>query len=770
MTALPQELVSLVHHVQLNQNGWWQDAMDRLVVATVWQASQTITQADLAQEIRRQYSVALGTEQISRTLSRLRENGTLIFLPNGFLKISEERQLQLDREKQDGLDQEAAVRARFIVEMTTAGIADNHDHLWSQFKDKWIQPTVCSLGARTYELMIGNYQDWLSNSDLDAFLTEVDQEYHHVVTEAIGRFLDPTDSDVRGYILRHMDAYFVVEASRLSDATIEKIGHMAGTQPSFTLLLDANVLLSILGLHGTAKREAAELLLELTRQLSGRVNVKLYALPRTIDETRAALEREQEGLERLRLTRSAAAAALFSGELGDVAAAFAEATVKTGHTLRAQDFFGPYIRDLAGILRERGIQLYNAATDTLEAREDVQEDILNLEEFEKRKYGVRAKRRSQISHDVVLWHFANSKRPPRVESPTDALFWVVTEDYRLASFDAFKRRQSGIAVCVQPLSLLQILQFWAGRTEGMDEALLGGLRLSLLAPQFDSKAEKTTITILKTLSRFENVDDLPTSSIAHVLVNDALRQRLIGTADEEEQVKLVRDELFAEHKRALAERDAAAKRARELEAAHQAATLALNQAREGSTAINARLNEAERALEQRTRELAQRNLHLANQSSELEERREREREITQRMQDLEKSVEEAAEATKIRDEVDRAKKDRRDFVVKWVVLPASILLIGQWLATTVGSVVSLGWRGNVLILAAYLFVWLWLMHSSAANRANIRDWPPYQHINKMRLALYALFIIIAGGVITNLVYDELFRPLTSTQAPATVTP
>jgi predicted nucleic acid-binding protein len=546
LARLPQEVVSLVHHVQLNQEGWWDRAMERLVLVTIWLSEQPLGTDEVVAEIQRQHGVSLEPVQVSRQIERLRSLGAVVVLPSGHLKVAEERQADLDAERAAGHALQESTKARFLRELAVADIHFDALALWDRFFELWLKPTVCSLGARTYELITGSYQDWLAASDLAAFLKGLPHELHAPLRDAIAKFLDPKDPDVRSYLLRLMDAYFVVEASRLSDQTLTELGRMAETRPTFTLLLDTNVILSILGLHGEAKREAARLLVDLTQNLSGRVNVRLYALPETIDETRAAIQLELDNLRQLRLTRTLARAALLTGDLGYVAAAYAEAAEKTDKVFSLDDFLTPYVANLVTVLRGLGVELYNMATEGYKDRDDVLEDVNTQEQYEKRVYGKAAKRWGTIRHDTILWYVAKDKRPARVESPTDADYWVITEDLRLTAFDAHKRSGDGIPVCVQPLALVQILQFWTGRTDGLEKALLGGLQLSLSPPDFDPQSERTTLSILSTLSRYENVDDLPLSAVTHILVNGALRQKLNKTSQEDEQVQLIRDELLAE--------------------------------------------------------------------------------------------------------------------------------------------------------------------------------------------------------------------------------
>lgn len=155
------------------------------------------------------------------------------------------------------------------------------------------------------------------------------------------------------------------------------------------------------------------------------------------------------------------------------------------------------------------------------------DDIHEQAEVQKRIRKRGAKSYESNLHDMVLWHFTSRERPTAVDSPLEVGNWVCTVDYGLIAFDRHKRRGTHQPpVCVTPSSLIQLLQFWAPRTDELDRALVGAIREPLLFLDFDTGTERATLRILRSISRFEGVEDLSTSTIYNVLTNDALRGRL----------------------------------------------------------------------------------------------------------------------------------------------------------------------------------------------------------------------------------------------------
>src|SRR5262249_5300685 len=152
---------------------------------------------------------------------------------------------------------------------------------------------------------------------------------------------------------------------------------------------------------------------------------------------------------------------------------------------------------------------------------------------------------------VVLWYFIRDKRPPHVESPLEATYWVVTVDYHFLGFDAFRRRNSTrqVPICVHPTALIQMLQFWLPRTTEFEQAVLGSLRWPFLFQDFDPQAERVIIRILEALARFENVGDLPREVVANILLDDALRNKLSVERDVEKRVEFVKEALIKQTER-----------------------------------------------------------------------------------------------------------------------------------------------------------------------------------------------------------------------------
>jgi hypothetical protein len=737
MTALPSELVSLVHHVHLNRSGWWHDAMERLVLATVWLAESPIRVESIPDAIRNQFQVGVDLRFVQNIVGGLRSRGKLMVLPNGNLKLTEERRQAFERERRRGAFIEERARRRFVELVESSGTGLDGVALWSPFTDRWLYPTVCNEGARLYEFVNGSpVADWTSMYDLARFMEGVPPEHRPAMLDVVVRFLSPQHAEARTYLLRLMDAYFVVEASRLDAATIEALAKLSGQRPTFTVLLDTNILFSVLGLHGRSAQEATDLLISLADKVSDRVQVRLYALPITIDETRTALQREMNILSGLRLSPKAAMGAVASGSLSEVALAYAEAVGSAGRSLSAAEFLAPYIQNLRTILGQKGIELYNANLERLSKREDVLADV-DQQLLSAR--GGAGKSRGQVLHDTILWHFVQEKRPPVVESPTDALFWVVTEDHRLIAFDQLKQMHApaGVPICLKPLGLIQMLQLWVGRTVGMEQAILGGVRLSFLAPSFDAGAEQATVKILQVLSRFENVEDLPQKTITRILLNEALKHKLTASSDDEdEQIALVREALIEEQRRIVAE---------------------------GSALLRAeeeRRRNAEKDLSTLAATVEDRELELKNYKTKFEQ-------ISDELSELRTRAQESDAREAAYQQERERRSARRTFGLKWLLAPAIVFgaLAAAYLRLANGAWSD--WRIGSGGACASLAGWLWAMTRWGGRIPEIDDWKLFQVIRQVRNMLLTALGAVVLAIVGNAAYDIWAKPLVASKQPQT---
>jgi hypothetical protein len=483
--------------------------------------------------------------------------------------------------------------------------------------------------------------------------------------------------------------------------------------PSFSVFVDTNFLFSILAFHDNPSNEAADSLMKVISELPRKVSCKLYVFPLTLDETKHVVDFHRESFKHIVLTPNMAAAALNAGFSG-ISRKYIDACTQAGRVISAEEYFGPYLTDLIPILRSKGIEFYNQPVDKYSVDQGVIDDIMGQLNFQKTRSVKRPKTYEEFRHDVVLWHFVRDKRPPVVESPLQAKFFVTTVDYGFLAFDGFQCRNQKleIPVCLHPSALMQLLQFWVPRSDAMDEAVVGSLRWRFLFYEFDPKAERITLQILQTLSRFEDVADIPTDVVKTILLNDALRLKLVAEKDVEKQVELVRGALQMQ----------GMVRAEKLQATEEEARKLKDQVRYQEGLISG----LEQNIDENKRDLARTHQDVVSE-------REQRQSMEARVRELE---------TSYRDALDR--KLDRGKVVRFAL--ESALGLGVLLALPLLLNLPLigGSRLRNLIdplVAGLIIIWIWVTDRRGRKVPAINKWRPFALFHQWKIFLFSVLIV-----------------------------
>jgi len=547
---LSSEFVSLVHHVELNNAGWWDNTIQRLLIATIWSSPGSLSLQELYQQLQDGFKIQISIPKIEDYIKEMQSKNMVIKLHSDHYKVTEEysKVIQNDIQQYIRLEENVKKTLMDLVSQYTPSL--DAAEMWTLMNDELFLPLIAEMGARTYDLLSQSVTEVDKALSFSDFLSRFPVELHTGLRSIVVLFLSSNNTDTRSYVLGQLNAYFSKSASGLDLNTVEMITKPSKRAVRLTIFIDTNFLFSILGLHDNPSNEAAESLLNLINTISGTLDIKLYVSETTIDETRSVLVNQIEDVRSICIHKRMCDLVVDSS-VSSILRKFARAYIDSGYTLDADTFFSPYIDDLGTIIKSHGIYIHRDPMDDLRSDRNVLDDLNEQLKFEEKRYQQKAKKYVSILHDMMLWHFVKKRRSSVVESPLDAKYWIATVDYRFIRFDAYKRRINSvkIPITVDPTTLIQMLQFWVPRSEDLEKALLESLRLPFLFQEFDIEAEKITIKILHTLSRYENVDDLPKESLVSIVLNQGLRSKILQMDNEPEEDILIREVLIEENKR-----------------------------------------------------------------------------------------------------------------------------------------------------------------------------------------------------------------------------
>ena len=509
-----------------------------------------------------------------------------------------------------------------------------------------------------------------------------------------------------------------------------------------------NFFFSLLGLKSTSD-DAARSLINLINELSGKVTVRLYVLPTTCDEAKRVLISKKVNLSGLRLPPNLAEAAFGTG--ADTIEQKYFQVCKENGSVSAEKYFEPYIKDLVSIMRSKGVELYNADVEPYGMKQKVIDDIDLQKRFEEGRFKEKAKNYEKLRHDMILWHFVNEKRKPQLESPLEANFWIITLDYRFIGFDGYKNHRNTelVPICLHPATLIQMLQFFVPRTPNLEEAMLDSIRLPFISQDFDPVSERVTVSILRTLGRYQDVGDLQPETVSAIFMNNALRQKLQVTQDVEEQTKLVKDALIQEHQRVQQTLNDAKQQIEILEKERSAK------------------DETNRKLENELRAQAEKVATTERRAQEAEQNFQA---AISRTQALEKSVSQLEAEALARKEAEQhqllvaqRQRERRMFILKWLALPM-VLLMGLDVAIIMASKYYLNWNliwTTLGVASVTAFIWAWLIDWRGTKSESVKEWSLFLKYHKIKAWIFAFLWLTFSGLLVNALWDVIKLTLTN---------
>lgn len=719
MTAnIDANILNLVQHVELNKIGWWDSVIQRLIVATLWMDGKVDSMSvdDLERALKSHFDLDLGA-RLNSVIDQIAGIGNIIKLSDGKIRLSEACLKTINSDVHEAEEIIDRAKKAFIDTLTCDEITSaEKEQIWGDFNDSFLRPFIKNVGANIYELLNARSVN-LDQSLLDTFLDHYRPEQRDCLFSSAQLFLTSIDQNVRSYILRSLNTYFCVEACGLDQKTIRSLQNSLGQAKNLTLFIDTNFLFSILELHENPSNAAALGLIELIKNLSKELNIKLYVTNPTLDEARATLRGTIDSLNGSRITPNMAEVA--GRYVSGLSRKFFYEVNRSNTPLTPTQFFQPYINNLVLILRTKGVEVFNEDFAQLNTRQDVVDDLITQTEYEEKKWGEKAKAYKPLEHDIVLWHLIKDKRRIGVDSPLDAEYWIVTIDFRFLGFDDYKKTNNIIIVpiCIHPTTLVQLLQFWIPRSQLLEDTLYSSLWLPFVFRDLDPQSENITIEIVKTLGRFENVGDLPKETIIGILVNEALRQRIKNETNVEKQIELVREALIEQNLKAQAQIDEE----------------------------KSKNKGYEQILQEKEADITKLKDDLQTTRTELAKEREARQGLSSDLASIRQDLE-------TRDKEEFKKRTQQKYIIIGVIIPFVLLLL-TWFFISTKFVNLILYAG--IFTGVFLVVWSWLFDYFGEKNKIItetRSFKVYHSIIKWVLSILGVVLI---GIMTNALYDWL---------------
>ena len=755
-SQLPPQLRSLVHHVKLNETGWWEDAARQLIISGLYESGGRGCPQSLVETLESSLGMAMDANQVADKLSELVAADRAVKLSETEFALTQEEIERFESELDALSDAQAVCRRHF--ELIYEDVFDEAcgETEWAKFATDLLVPVIKHYGAEIYDLVTatglpGN--EPLPLQIIEAYPDTMQEQIRIVAT----RFFDPSVASIRRYVLGLLYSFFVVEACGLSDTTLQGLKALEGSTPRFILLLDTNFVVSAFGLNEDCANLAARKLLQVVSDVAEAATVQLRVVPQTHREIKHLFERKAAQLHGVAIRGDVAASTGLTDISSIVLAYFREAGRSTKR-LSADDFFAPYTDGLTATLRSKGIEVHgDASIDGYAEKQSVVDDICDQSQRDLQRRGDRAKDWDGWQHDMILWHYALDKRPAVADSPTEAVYWVLTQDYGLISFDRYKYPLLGSAlpVCVDPTRFTQMLSLWLPRSDAVEEAILTSLRVPFSMERFSASSENVAIAIAAAVSRYKQ---LPAEVVGAVLSNQAMKERLLQEVDRQEQEEIVTETIHQEYRTFINEKEAELAGVRleldrstlllaefsernsegqrqidDLQLARTTAEEAALHSQKRIEELEARIAAAHKAYEDTTAEIEVRETQLATLSTRLAE----------------------VEATQVADQTRRV---RRRFLWLHVILPT---VIGMSIAPVVTRLLSFTayagavWPAGGLASTVFLISVGRLVSQIGRAKPELEGWPFFVRFSSLMGILFSFVGAVLAGLIAA-VLERLF--------------
>src|ERR1700752_2880116 len=113
--SLPSELVSLIHHVELDKAGWWNKALQRLILGVIWLSDNNAGYEAILERLQTHFQVRVEPVKVGSELEYLRSAGLIVRLLSGAFKIAEGALKDFERQLRETEAVEKAARERFTT-------------------------------------------------------------------------------------------------------------------------------------------------------------------------------------------------------------------------------------------------------------------------------------------------------------------------------------------------------------------------------------------------------------------------------------------------------------------------------------------------------------------------------------------------------------------------------------------------------------------------------------------------------------------------------
>ncbi|AWG25590.1 coiled-coil domain-containing protein [Flavobacterium kingsejongi] len=560
---LSSEIVSLVHHVKLNESGWWEKAIQNIIISTFGiNNNEPISDKQIFDNLITEIKTEIDIVRLLKQFETLKSKGIIVNAPGNLYVLSNEKYEEFNSSFTSQKEIELEAENRFKELCTKVCPEIGEKKLWGDLNDYLVIPLIKEIGAKTYELISGvDSKNIAEYGQFHNFLSRFNGERDKIQILLL-QYFDFSNDFVKKYILHQLNAYFFIEATNLNQKTVEEVYALSKSQSNLKIFVDTNFLLTLLDLHDNPSNDAGFALLELIEEIKNKVVIKFYVLPKTVEEFQNLIKKFKDHIKKLKPTLNQAIAAEGTEEFTGIVKKYFQKCHEKNVILDLDDYFDPYLDNFSVNIRKKGIEIQQDNMDKYTSDQRVIDDLLQQADYRYDRYANNGKFQGlneeekkikkdiiydKFNHDCQIWYYVKDKRPAYIDSTKDVSSWILTLDYSFLEYDKFKQNNDTnikISICLHPNEFISMLQFWVPRTEKFENAILGSFRLPFFFKEVDSESEKISMDTLRAMTQYEDNNKFSSELVTEILTNKALRQKIKPNNSVEQNAELLKDEIF----------------------------------------------------------------------------------------------------------------------------------------------------------------------------------------------------------------------------------
>ena len=231
-----KKITTLVHHIKLNESGWWEKAVQNIIISTIgYKGNYPQPRNEIIQDAFKEVGKGVDILRLEKQFDKLISKNSLISPSENLWQLSKDvfNEFTTAKENQNEIEERAQQRFESIVKKHSPN-TDPID-LWNLFTEKLLFPLVKDIGAKTYEFISINRSIYIEEHDsFQDFFKNCNGE-KDVVKKIVNEYLSNLTNDTKAYLLKLLNEYFFIEATNLDENTVEEIYKYSKNQQNLNL-------------------------------------------------------------------------------------------------------------------------------------------------------------------------------------------------------------------------------------------------------------------------------------------------------------------------------------------------------------------------------------------------------------------------------------------------------------------------------------------------------------------------------------------------------